>query len=167
MKKKLDELNRNIRHSRKRHDGLIHKQNSLRKVIEGLKHGTKPEPVPEPEWNFKEREQAFRGAYRSYRVNGRPKMDVDTFFSRIREGPIELIKRELTVLNSARMQTTTWIRFVKDDDRVELAFNSRMTSVYRGSDLDQIVDGMIAHMQTQIENPALLNSKFRFDEVLF
>ena len=25
MKKKLDELNRKIRHSRKRHDGLIHK----------------------------------------------------------------------------------------------------------------------------------------------
>ena len=42
-----------------------------------------------------------------------------------------------------------------------------MTSVYRGSDLDQIVDGMIAHMKTQIENPALLNSRFIFDEVLY
>ena len=51
--------------------------------------------------------------------------------------------------------------------RVELAFNSRMTYVYQGSNLDQIVDEMIAHMQTQIENPALLNSRFRFDEVLF
>ena len=37
-------------------------------------------------------EQAFRGAYRSYRVNGRPKIDVDTFFNRIRKGLIELIK---------------------------------------------------------------------------
>ena len=62
---------------------------------------------------------------------------------------------------------TTWIRFVKDDDRVELAFNSRMTNVHQGSDLDQIVDGMIAHMMTQIENPVLLNSRFRFNEVLF
>ena len=52
---------------------------------------------------------------------------------------------------------TTWIRFTRDEDRVELAFNSRMTSVYRASDLDQIVDGMIAHMMTQIEKPALLN----------
>ena len=60
-------------------------------------------------------------------------MDVDTFFSRIRESLIDLIKRELTGLNSARIQTTTWIRFVKDDDRVELAFNSRMMSVHRGS----------------------------------
>ena len=39
--------------------------------------------------------------------------------------------------------------------------------MHLGSDLDQIVDGMITHMKTQIENPALLNSRFRFDEVLF
>ena len=70
-------------------------------------------------------------------------------------------------MNSARVQTTTWIRLVKDDDRVELVFNSRMTNVHQGSDLDQIVDGMITHMKTQIENPVLLNSIFRFDEVLF
>ena len=83
MKKKLDELSRKIRHSRKKHDGLIHKHNSLRKAIDGLKHGTKPqaspEPEPEPEWNFKEK--AFDGDYRSFRVNGRPKMDIETFFS--------------------------------------------------------------------------------------
>ena len=81
MKKKLDELNRKIRYSRKKHNGMIQKQDSLRKVIEALKCGTKPEPVQEPDWNFTECEQAFRGAYKSYRVNGRQKMDVDTFFS--------------------------------------------------------------------------------------
>ena len=92
MKKKVDELNRKIRHSRKRHDGLIHKRNSLRKAIEDLKHGTKPEPMPEPNWTFMEHEQTFNGVYRSYRVNGRPKMDIDTFFSQIREDLIDLIK---------------------------------------------------------------------------
>ena len=48
---------------------------------------TEPEP-------FKpiELQQAFGGSYRSFRVNGRPKMDVDTFFNRIRRGLIELIK---------------------------------------------------------------------------
>ena len=67
------------------------------------------------------------------------------------------------------------MRFVKDEGpagprvatRVELPFNSRMTNVRRGRDLDQIVDGITAHMKTQIENPELLNSRFRFDEVLF
>ena len=76
---------------------------------------------------------------------------------------------------------TAWIRFVRDgpprgpgeahdeegQERVELAFNSLMTSVYRGSEMDQIVDGMIANMKFQIENPALLNSRFVFDEFLY
>ena len=80
-----------------------------------------------------------------------------------------MIKRELNNLNSSRVQTTTYIRLVRDDEpqeRVELAFNSLMTSIYRGSDLDQIVNRMIANMKFQIENPALLNSRFIFDEVL-
>ena len=125
---------------------------------------------PEP---FKptELEQAFGGSYRSYRVNGRPKIDVDTFFNRIRKELIELIKQELKTRTSARIQMTVWIRFVRDDEegqeRVELAFNSLMTSVYRGSEPDQIVDGVIANMKFQIENPALLNSRFVFDEVLY
>ena len=118
-----------------------------------------------------ELEQAFRGAYRSYRVHGRPKIDVDMFFNRIRKGLIGLIKRELKTRTSARIQMTSWIKFVLDDEegqeRVELAFNSLMTSVYRGSEPDQIVDGMITNMKFQIENPALLNSRFVFDEFLY
>ena len=91
-------------------------------------------------------------------------MDVDTFFNRIRKYLIELNKRELKTRTSARIQTTAWIRFVIDDEegqeRVELAFNSLMTSVYRGSEMDQIVDGMTANMKFQTENPAPLNSRF-------
>ena len=118
-----------------------------------------------------ELEQAFGGAYSSCRVNGRPKIDVDKFLNRIRKRLIELIKRELKTQTSARIQTTAWIRLVRDDkegqERVELAFNSLMTSVYRGSEPDQIVDGMIANMKFQKENPALLNSRFVFDEFLY
>ena len=81
-----------------------------------------------------ELEQTFGGAYKSYRINGKPKLDVDTFFNRIRKELIELIERELKTRTSARIQTTAWIRFVRDDEegqeRVELAFNSLMTSVY-------------------------------------
>ena len=118
-----------------------------------------------------ELEQAFGGAYRSYTVNGKPKMDVGTFFNRIRNELIEVIKQELKTRTSARIQRTAWIRFVKDDkegqERVELAFNSLMMSFYRGSEMDQIVDGMTANMKFQIENPALLNSRFIFDEFLY
>ena len=97
-------------------------------------------------------------------------MDMETLFDRIGRALIDLIKKEFHSLNSARIQTTTWIRFVREDEegqeRVELAFNSLMTNFYRGSDLFKIVNEMIANMKFQIENPALLNSKFVFDEVL-
>ena len=128
---------------------------------------------PEESFNPIEHEQAFGSAYRSYRIDGRSRMDVDTFFSHIRGELISLINQELTDLNSARVQMTAWIRFIQefDDvveiDRVELAFNSRMEEVRQGSDLSRIVDGMIAHMKTQIEIPALANSRFRFNVVLF
>ena len=59
-----------------------------------------------------ELEQAFGGAYRSYRINGKPKIDVDTFFNRMGKQLIELIERELKTRTSARIQTTAWIRFL-------------------------------------------------------
>ena len=62
---------------------------------------------------------------------------------------------------------TTWIRFEQDEELVELAFNSRMMNVHNLSEINEIVNEMIAHMKEQIENPALLNSRFGFDEVLF
>ena len=55
--------------------------------LEQAFRGTEPKPFKPTEL-----EQAFRGAYRSYRVNGRPKIDVDTFFNRIRKELIGLIK---------------------------------------------------------------------------
>ena len=80
-------------------------------------------------------------------------------------------------LGSAKVQTTLWIRFIQaleDDfgniigsDRVEKPFNSRMMEIHQGSDLNEIIDEMLAHMKTQIENPVLTNSRFMFDEVLF
>ena len=105
-----------------------------------------------------ELEQAFGGAYRSYRINGRPKIDVDTFFNRIGKRQIELIDRELKTRTSARIQTTAWIRFFRDDEegqeRVELAFNSLMTSVYRGPEMDQIVDGMTTNNEVSNREPS-------------
>ena len=104
-------------------------------------------------------------------------MDVDTFFDQIKQNLIGLMNRQLTDLGSARVQTTAWIRFIQSlednfgnvigADRVDKAFNSRMTEIFQGGDLNEIVNKMIAHMKTQIENPALTNSRFVFNEVLF
>ena len=99
-------------------------------------------------------------------------MDVDTFFDQIRKNLINLIFRELTDLNSARVQMNTWIRFRIEYeegiiDRVRLPFNGRMVDVFQGSDLNEIMEEMFTHMNTQIKTPTLANSRFIFDEVLF
>ena len=78
---------------------------------------------------------------------------------------MDLLKKESRT-GAVRSQTTTWIRFRKDGELVELAFNSSMVNVYNMSDMNEIVNEMIAHMKQQIENPALSNSRFIFDEVL-
>ena len=42
-----------------------------------------------------------------------------------------------------------------------------MTEFHKGSEIERLVDIMINHMKEQIENPALINSRFVFEEVLF
>ena len=99
-------------------------------------------------------------------------MDVDTFFDQIKQNLIDLINRWIQDLGLARVQKTLWIGFIKEyaEEIIggeRLPFNSRMTEIFQGSDLDEIVNEMLAHMKTQIENPALSDSGSRFNEVLF
>ena len=110
-------------------------------------------------------EGAFGGAYSRYRIDGVEGMDVSTFFSRTRKSIIELLNRE-SVGRAVRSQTTTWIRFLKDVEQVDLAFNSRMMSVYNLNDINEIVTSMIDHMSQQLENPTVKDSKFVFDRVI-
>ena len=60
-----------------------------------------------------------------------------------------------------------WIRFRKDEDLVDLVFNSLMTNIYNLNNLDEIVLEMINNMKYQIKDLALLNSRFIFEEVLY
>ena len=93
-------------------------------------------------------------------------MDVDTFFDRTKRFLIDLLSRE-TTSRAVHSQAATWIKFIKDGiESVELAFNSRMLSVYNLSDMGEIACAMIEHMQQQIENPALRDSKFVLDGVI-
>ena len=132
MKKKLGKLNKEIRHSNRKRNNLVSKRNSIRKKIEELKGPREPESwIPALKLGLQaiELQQAFNRVYRSYKINGRSRMDIDTFFNRIRQNLIDLISRELTDLNSVRVQTNIGIRFrIKHEegiiDRVRLAFSS-------------------------------------------
>ena len=117
----------------------------LYKWVKGEKESDKrPEESHEPEESFDpvELEQAFNRAYRSYRIKGRNRIDVDTSFDWIRQNLIDLISRKLIYLGSARVKTATWTRFTQflEDDignivgvsRVAKAFNSQMMDMFQG-----------------------------------
>ena len=171
MKQNLAELNKKIRRSKKKHDNMIRRKNNLKKAIDEMVR-SKPIPQPKPtppsrQPEFRELEQAFGRAYRSYRTMGRPRINPDTFFASIRKQLIQLVSRELKELRLVRVQTTTWICFRQDFQFAELAFNSRMIDFHIASDIESLVDLMINHTREQIKNPFLINSRFVFEEVLF
>ena len=116
-------------------------------------------------WGPIQLEGAFGGAYRRYRIDGPPGMDPATFSSRIRGFLVDLLRQEMRT-GVVHSQAFTWIRFRKDREVVELAFNSRMLNVYNLSNKNELVTAMITHMAQQIKNPALSDSKFVFDEVI-
>ena len=123
---KIDEINKKIRGAKNRRnkERLIAKRNSLRLDLN---------------WGPRLLEGAFGDAYKRYRIDGIPGMDPDTFLNRIRSFLIDLLKKESRT-GAVRSQTTTWIRFRKDRELVELAFNSRMINVYNLSDMDEILN---------------------------
>ena len=94
-----------------------------------------------------------------------PGMDPDTFFSRVKRFLIDLMAKQSRT-GAVRSQAMTWVRFRKDGEMVEIAFNSRMLNIYNLSDMNEIVNVIITHMAQQIEALALSNSKFVFDEVV-
>ena len=76
-----------------------------------------------------------------------------------------LIHKE-TTREAVRTQATTWIRFWKGLETVDLAFNSRMLAAYGLNNIDGLVNRMISQMLEQIENPALRDSKLVMEEVI-
>ena len=120
MEAKIAEINKKIRRvkNERNKECLIAKREALHEELA---------------WGPRQLEGSFSGAYRRYRIDGLPGMDPDTFFSRVRKFLIELLAKE-SRMGAIRSQAMIWIRFRKDGEMVELAFNSRMLNVYNLSD---------------------------------
>ena len=155
IERKISELNKKVRRAKKNKvkESLIAKRESLRSKLADIK------------WNQEARliKGTFNRLYRRYVIDGRPRMDYNTFFSRIRSQLMKTLKKA----KSSKVQATVWIKFKKGDEVVKLPFNSRMMEVHDSSDISNIVEEMLSHIISQIENPALSNSDFEFEEVLF
>ena len=159
IKKKIEDLNGKIRRIKGKNRSENKTKNRLISKREALKlqlSDTTPKLI----------EGAFGGNYSKNRIEGIEGMDVPTFLSKIRASIGNVLRKE-TSKRAIRAQTTTWLRFDKEGDYVNKAFNSIMTPVYMLSDIDSMVQGMINHMAKQVDSPKLRDSKFTFDKVLY
>ena len=149
---KIAEINKKIRRVKK---------NKIRSALIAKREALKAEL----NWGPVQLQEAFNGAYRSYRISGLNGVDPETFLNKIRGMLVDLMKLE-TSREAVRTQATTWIRLRKGEEKVYLAFNGRMRAAYGLNDITELVNRMITHMIEQIENPALRDSGFVFKEVI-
>ena len=66
---------------------------------------------------------------------------------------------DLTAHKNERVPNDNYIRF-------ERPFNSLMTEFFEGSDISELIQRMLAHIKTQVENPRMLESGFTLDKIM-
>ena len=96
----------------------------------------------------------FDGTVVTCRIEGNDRIP-EVFRDRVRSTLIQLMRDEIVRLSAIRTQTRMWTEFDKDGDIVMKLFNSQAMNIYKASNLESIIGEMLAHMLTQIENPAL------------
>ena len=140
----------------------------------------------------KEHETALKGAFRSFRSPGLPKADVDTYIERITPHIKKLVEEQVGELGSAKVQLSMWVKWKKQEEIaiqldpeemqklgipegqapgiydiiVEKVFNSKMTEVFQGSNIEELLQNRFAYIKTQIQNPKLPKSGFTLDSIM-
>ena len=112
-------------------------------------------------------------------IPGVPNTDIDGYFDQTKPHIKTLIKNQLKEMGSAKIIMTLWVRWKKrimllielhaddaknaqdlDDGatcnnyiRVEMPFNSLMTEFFDISDINDLIELMLAYIKAQTENP--------------
>ena len=175
--------------------GDVKKKLGLKEQVEeqaekehGKEHVEGVEPV--------EHTEAMNGAYKSFRIDGQKKADVDSYIALVKPEVQKLVKEQAKALDAAKVQLHLWVMWKKEEQlmiqldgdemegwsedekqarlksdgtyetKVEKVFNSAMTEIFQGSDAEGILKSMFAHIKTQVEHPALPKSGFTLDHIM-
>ena len=128
-------------------------------------------------------ERALKGAYRSFMMPGKPKTDVDSYFDQARPYIKTLIENQLKEMGSAKIILTLWVLWKKPikrliklgpddttDDiyhgKIDMPFNSLMTEFFDASDINDLIERMLAYIKAQTENPKFPESGFTLDKIM-
>ena len=127
--------------------------------------------------------KALKGAYRRFMMPGKPKTDVDSYFDQAKPHIKTLIENQLKEMGSAKIIMTLWVlwrkpikRLIKlgpddttDDiyyERIDMPFNSLIGEFFDDSDINDLIERMLAYIKAQTENPKFPESGFTLDKII-
>ena len=140
-----------------------------------------------------EHAKAMNGAYRSFRIDGKEKADIESYLEYVKPKLRKLIEEQVKALDAAKVQMHLWIMWKKpteilklDDedmaswseeekqkwressgfDKKMTVFNSQILEVFQGSNVEEILALMMVNLKTQSENPKLPKSGFTLDHIM-
>ena len=135
-----------------------------------------------------EHERELKRAYRSFVIPGAPKTDIDSYFDQTKPHIKTFIKNQLREMGSAKIIMTLWVVWKKplkllikldpedsknaqdlDDDtagdiyykKIEMPFE-----FFEGSDINDLIQRMLAYIKAQTENPKFPESGFTLDKIM-
>ena len=123
---------------------------------------------------------------------GKPKTDIDSYFDQGKPYIKMLIENQLKEMGSVKIIMTLWVIWKKpikllikdpedaknvqgpddsanDDiyyEKIEMPFNSVMTEFFDASDINDLIERMLAYIKAQTENTKLPESGFTLDKIM-
>ena len=122
----------------------------VEKEAEKEEEETEEQAEDEVDSMLQEHDRALKGAYKSFVVPGLLKADSDDYIDQVKLYVKVLIESQLKERQSTKIRMTLWVRRKKsvkllsgnigdNYTRVEMSFNSLMTEVFEGSDIDGLI----------------------------
>ena len=126
-------------------------------------------------------------------ILGKPKTDIDSYFDQAKAHIGTLIEKQLKEMGSAKIIVTLWVTWKKpikllvdldpedaknaqelDDgtasdiyyEKIEMPFNSLMTEFFYASNINDLIERMLAYINAQTENPKFHESGFTLDKIM-
>ena len=172
-------------------DNMGYGQERLKDIVEKEAQEEEQQQEEDIDLTLHEHERALRGAYRSFVIPGTPKTDTDIYFDQTKPHIKTLIENQLKEIGSAKIIMTLWVIWKKPikehieldpedaknaqelDDGivdnciiVEMPFNNLMTEFFEGSDINNLIQHMLAHIKSETENPKFPENGFSLDKIM-
>ena len=166
-------------------------QEKLKDIVEKEAEEKKQQEEEDIDLTLREYERAFKG--RSFVIPGLPNTDIDSYFDQTKPYIKALIKNQLKEMGSAMTMMTLWVMCKKpikllvkldpedvknaqdlddgtaDDiyyEKIKMPFNSMMAEFFDASDVNDLIQCMLAYIKTQTENPKFPESGFTLDKIM-